>query len=189
MVLEDRPAQPPAFPRAARRPARPVRNPRLCRDDAGNRPALGPPRPRRLPRILSQRPDPHRHRPRHAPPHAGRRECRSAIERPPPARVARTDGGTRTGGGVMARSRRRSAARKLAANVNFSYSEQARAWFQNQPREVRFVLVVRSALRALPLIEAGRRHPDFAPRIALPALRACFVTRAIAEYPLRRDRL
>ncbi len=41
VVLEDRPPQPAAFPVAAGRSARPVRDPRLCRGDAGHGAGLG----------------------------------------------------------------------------------------------------------------------------------------------------
>jgi hypothetical protein len=84
----------------------------------------------------------------------------------------------------MARSRRKS-----AALVDFSTSEQARAWFQSRPREVCIALIARSAMRVLPLIEGARGTAGFARRVALPLLRACFVAWAIAEYPSQRYRL
>ena len=84
----------------------------------------------------------------------------------------------------MARSRG-----KPAAEVDFSDCEQAQEWFERQPPEVCIALAMRSALRVLPLIEAVRSIPDFAPRVALPVLRACFVAWAIAEYPSRHDHL
>jgi hypothetical protein len=79
---------------------------------------------------------------------------------------------------------------KPAAEMDFLDSEEARAWFERQPREVCIALAVRSALRVLPLIEdRSRGRQDFALRVALPVLRACFVAWAIAEYPTRRNRL
>src|SRR4051794_6719037 len=99
--------------------------------------------------------------------------------------MARVDGGAREGDGVMARS-----GGKPAAEVDFSNREQAAAWFRRQTGEVCIAFAARSALRVLPLIDAvrTRSRPDFAARVALPVLRACFVTWAIGRYPSRGDR-
>src|SRR4051794_12890570 len=96
--------------------------------------------------------------------------------------MARADDGAREGEGVTVQGERKS-----AAEVDFSNSEQGWTWFQSQPREVCMALAMRSALRVLPQIEARRDISDFAPRIALPVLRACFVACTVAEYPSQRD--
>ena len=49
-------------------------------------------------------------------------------------------------------------------------SQEARAWFERQPREVRLALATRSALCLLPRIEVARHNPDFAPRVAQSVL-------------------
>jgi hypothetical protein len=76
-----------------------------------------------------------------------------------------------------------------AGEVDFSDAEQSREWFQLQPRDVCIALAARSGLRVLPLIDAVHYTPDFAPRVVLPVLRACFVAWAIAKYPSWRDPL
>ncbi len=84
----------------------------------------------------------------------------------------------------MARS-----AGKPAAEVDFSDFDEARGWFERQPREVCSAFAMRSALRLLPLFEAVCDTPDFAPQVALPVFRAYFVAWAVAKYPFRRDGL
>src|SRR5947208_3182384 len=76
-----------------------------------------------------------------------------------------------------------------ADNVYFTDFDQAQNWFLHQSREVCIALSARSVLRVMPLIEARSSAANFASRVALPVLRACFVAWAIAQKPARLDRL
>ena len=76
-----------------------------------------------------------------------------------------------------------------ADEVDFSTYGQALPWFQNQSREARIALTVRSAFRVLPSVETDQVTADLMPHVTLSAFRACFVACTIVEYPLQRDRL
>jgi hypothetical protein len=81
MVLEDRPAQFDAFSGAARRSACAVRDPRLCRGDAGHVVAVGPDHPCSRSRIPDECGADFGRRARRDPPAAGRRGCGTRSER------------------------------------------------------------------------------------------------------------
>jgi hypothetical protein len=102
--------------------------------------------------------------------------------------MARADGDPqRLGGGLtMARSE------STAASVYFPDIDQARSWFERQPREVAVTMAARAALRILPLIVTG--PPNQIRRrnlgdVVLTYFRGAAVSWASAKFPVHAAEL
>src|SRR5689334_13152328 len=85
---------------------------------------------------------------------------------------------------MMARTTRRP-----SAKIDFSDRDATRRWFERQPRQAAIAMVVREALRFLPMTIRAKAAASFEARILLPVFRALVVGWVAAEFPASAERL